>query len=127
MPDSSGAVDLTAVPDQQPLLTSLSEEEQEALAAMAEHNPEPEGVPVRTAFIVYIEPDGTVNITPDLAVAFVRQHIPSNDEVYGAVKTVAKDIEVQETAVATATTMQQIAMNQARAMQEAQMRQKLGI
>lgn len=125
MPDTSGSVDLskveTAINQDDIALASLSAEEQEALEKMAALNPEPEGEPVRTAFLVVVSKDGSAVAVPDLDIAVVRDYVPSTDDIYGALQVIAKDIEIQEGAQVTATFMHQMAMAQMQARQNQQM------
>jgi succinate dehydrogenase/fumarate reductase-like Fe-S protein len=127
MPDASGSVDLSKVQvasSQDDIdLANLSDEEQAALEQMAALNPdaEPEGLPVRTAFLVIVGRDGTVEVTPDINAQVVRDLVPSADDVYGALQTAAKDIEIQENSLATASAMHQMAMAQMAQRQNAQL------
>ena len=128
MPDNTGVVDLSALKKTGPSIDALPPEEQEALEKMAEeHNPEPEGEAVRTAFLVAVMDDGTTVAIPDLDFKLVRAHLPTTEEMYAAVKLIAKDIEVQETAVHTAQTMQQLAMAQMQQRQAQQMAANLNL
>lgn len=90
----------------------LTPEEQAQIDALAQEAPEPEGQEVRTAFLVVINKDGSINISPDLDVPLVREHLPGTDEIYSSCQVIAKDIQVSEAAVATAQFMQQMAMAQ---------------
>jgi hypothetical protein len=125
MPDHSGSVDLsrieTASNQDDVALASLSEEEQEALEKMAALNPEPEGQPVRTAFLVVVAQDGSAVAVSDLDLAVVRDYLPSTDDIYGALQVICKDIEVQEGAQTTASFMHQMAMAQMQQRQHQQM------
>lgn len=117
MPDTSGSVDLskkveTATNQDDIDLANLSEEEQAALEQMAALNPEPEGQPVRTAFLVVVGQDGSAVAISDLDLAVVRDYLPSTDDIYGALQIICKDIEVQEGAQVTASFMHQMAMAQ---------------
>jgi len=123
MPDSSGAVDLSSPKTEKSdvALASLSEEEQAALEKMAELNPKPSGEPVRTAFLVVVSKDGSAVAIPDLDFAVERDYLPATDDIYAALQVIAKDIEVQEGAQVTASFMQQMAMAQMQARQNAQL------
>jgi hypothetical protein len=128
MADNAGALDLSALKgkDQDAVaFDALSPEDQEALAKMAEDNPEPEGEPVRTAFLVIVGKDGSTGVMPDLDFPVVRDYLPTLDDIFGAVTTVAKDIQVQETAMGTAQAMQQMAHAQMQAMQNQRLAQGL--
>lgn len=105
---------------------SLSEEDQEALAKLAEEN-EPEGEQVRTAFLVVVTHDGTTIAVPDINMPLVLDHPASVDEIFGAAQVVIKDIQVQETAQHTAAFMQQMAMAQIQARQNAALAQRLDL
>lgn len=124
-------IDLSALKDSKknagPSIDTVSDEELEALEKMAEDNPEPEGEPVRTAFLVVINKDGTTIATPDLDVALVREHLPNTDEIFAACQIISKDITVQESAMGTAQFMQQMAMAQMQARQNANLAQNLDL
>jgi hypothetical protein len=92
----------------------LSPEDQAKIDALAEEkaDPEPEGIPVLTAFIVAIGKDGGYTVIPDLSVALLRDRIPTADDIYAACQVVSKDIQTSETAVSTAQFMQQMAQAQ---------------
>lgn len=88
---------------------SLSEEDKERLSQMAEENPAPQGERVATAFLVVIGEKGEVGVLPDITTPIIRDHVPTNDELYSAVCVIRKDIETQEAAQHTAAFMHQLA------------------
>jgi len=104
MPDIPDLSKLRAVQNGQPEqldYDSLTDEERAQIDAQAEETPEhdtPEGLAVRTAFTVFVQNDGTVQVTPDLGVQYVRENIPSADEVYGALAVLLRDFQAQATA-----------------------------
>lgn len=112
-----------AVPD----YDALPPETQEALAGMADEDPGPEGTPVRTAFLVIVNEEGSAFATPDLDSALVRSYVPTTDDIYAAVTLVAKDIETQEGAQITASFMHQLAMQAQQQMQGQALAQRLNI
>lgn len=124
----SDVVDLSTLRSKsdEPDLDSLSPEEQEALDKMAEENGE-DGQEVRTAFLVIVTRDGQSIAVPDINLPLRLDHQASTDEIFGAAKTVAKDIQVQETAQHTAFAMQQMAMAQMQARQNQQLASQLGL
>lgn len=123
MPDTSGAIDLSASRPKE-RLEDLTAEEQAAVDALADST-EPSGHQVRTAFIVYVEQDGNVQVTPDLDTPFIRQYTPGADDVYGALHAAAKTIAAEETAVATVQVTQQVAASMQQQMQNARIAQQV--
>lgn len=123
------AVDLSTLKSnttEGPSINSLSEAEREALAAMAEkHQPAEDVEEVRTAFLVLVHHDGAVEVRPDLSTKVDREEIPNTLTVFQAASTIAKDIQVQETAQHTAVFMQQAAMQMQQQMQAAKLAQGL--
>jgi hypothetical protein len=97
-------------------LHTLTPEQEEALARMAEDNPPTDdeidpGIPVTTAFLVVIGTDGAVVSTHDLSADFRPQRQATPDDMFGACAVVQKDIQVMETAQRTQ--MQMLQMGQA--------------
>ena len=76
-------VDLSSLKDREPSYDDLTPEQQEELAAKAEETSDGDVLPVRTAFLVVLDNDGNVQVTPNLDTRVERQHMPSADEVYG--------------------------------------------
>lgn len=135
MPNSSGAVDLG----------SLSTEEQDAVQRLADREaashpaPEPEKSPedaaveaadFDTAFVVVLTHDGQFGVVGYEGPATIKRE-PTQDIIFGAVSTVAKDLSAAETAGAvmraqmeTMRTLQQ--QQQAAALQQ-QLAQRGGI
>jgi hypothetical protein len=116
VPDTSGSVDLG----------SLSQEEQEALEALAEKNPpEPEKPQVLTAFLVVVGTDGNPQVMafPDPDLEMLSE--PTNDLVFQAASTIVKDIQLGEAAQATVAMMAQQAQMMAQHQQEAMIRARL--
>jgi hypothetical protein len=115
VPDTSGSIDLS----------SLSDEEQEAVEELARRNGEspseagaPQAQKVLTAFLVVVGLDG--NPTPmafnDPQFDILTQATP--DLIHAFCGTVRKDIEAMESAQATAEVMQQQAMALQQQMQD---------
>jgi hypothetical protein len=124
VPNSSGSIDLGALP----------KEDQEALERMAEETgtePKGEKRKVLTAFLVIANFDGNTEVLAfqddDLE---VHAH-PTPDLIYGACSTLIKDLEIQESAQAAAHMTAQVMLQQARAIAEQQqaasIRQGLGL
>lgn len=121
MPDRSGAVDLG----------SLTPEEQAQVEALAEKSDtEPEKPTFLTAFAIVVDTNGNPDIVRYETDDFVIANEPTPDLVFGALSTVLKDLQAQETAQAAAQMTAQIMAQQARAMMEQQqaavLRQGLG-
>jgi hypothetical protein len=116
----------------EPELPEPTDEQKEALAAMAEAagvDPS-EGLPkVETAFLVIVTKHGSTVATHDLneVNAFSVERPATADDMYAACAVVQKDIQIQEQATATVQTMMATTQAMAQKAQEAQMRQKLGI
>lgn len=120
MPDNSGAVDLG----------SLSNAEQERLAAMAEEHPEgsypgdknpgENKRKVLTAFIVLVGYDGNPEVAAFEDETLLVQTQPTNDLVSGACHTIIKDLTIQEQGMFTAHATHQVMMQKAREMAEQQ-------
>lgn len=118
MADNSGAIDLG----------SLSEEQQEELDRITEergdpNDPQHEGSQKRhalTAFLVIVEENGNPEVMAFEDPELVIQVKPTNDLIFGAVSTIAKDMQAQETAQASALATAQVMMQQAKAMAEQQ-------
>lgn len=54
--------------------------------------------PCRTAFIVFVQYDGTVQASPELDAKFDPATTPSADDVYGACAVLQKDMAAQQNA-----------------------------
>jgi hypothetical protein len=118
MPNTTGSVDLG----------SLSTEEEEALASLADQHPEdapgatnePERVPVDTAVLLVLSEEGEILILePNTPVDPKRN--PTGDLLYGMFATAMKDLAGQE--IAQVVVQQQLA--QARLMQEQMQAQQI--
>jgi outer membrane receptor protein involved in Fe transport len=72
-----------------------------AAEAAAAAQQEPELVEATTAFIVYILPDGSVRMTPDLNKAIATQREPSIDEITGAVAAISQQLLINKVSMAT--------------------------
>lgn len=128
MPDSHGSVDLG----------SLSSQEQEALAAMAEeHDTDPNETPAApealfaiTAFTVVLAEGAQWMVVP-AGTPLNVQRDPAGDDFVSAAAVITKDTFVAEAAQTTAFAMQQIARQQMEQMQTAgiadQLRQRGGL
>lgn len=75
--------------------------------------------PCRTAFIIFVQLDGTVQASPDLNSKFDPQMSPGADDVFGACAVLQKDMAAQQNAqeivsaqMAMARQMKEIAENQ---------------
>ena len=122
-----GAIDLSELKSKSdvPSLDGLSEEEKQKIREMAEQNPPDDAESVKTAFLVLLHHDGTAEVSPDLTKKVSREDIPNTPLVFQAVSTIAKDIQVQETAQVTTMFMQQAAMALQHQMQNQQIAQGL--
>ena len=83
MPDTSGSVTLGQTPP--PAEETQSET--------------PQVVATKTAFLVMVMPDGSVNVSPALDIHVMAERPPTMEDVYMAVATVVKDIQVEQTAM----------------------------
>jgi hypothetical protein len=106
----------------EPKLDELSDEEQQALARMAEENPpETPSAPVAqadTAFVV-VTINGSVQVgTLDMAGQVTVSRQPTNDDVYGMCATVLKDVLLREGGNFTAQTTVDLQLKHAAAMQQ---------
>lgn len=97
----------------------------EALAAKQEAEPEDEGLPVRTAFIIAMQDDGSAVVIPDLSVKLKRARIPSQNDMYNGCSQIVKDIASIEAANHTAMAMQQLAAQAQQIMQNQQIAEQL--
>jgi hypothetical protein len=113
---------------------SLTDEEKEALQAMgAEHPPSPEdnqppAVPVRTAFLVIVDEDGNVMVSPDIngkTVIFQTQYEAAPNDIIGAIAVVQKDLTALEAGSFAAMQMTQMAREAQERLQNAAIAQKL--
>lgn len=120
MPNASGSVDLS----------SLSPEEQAAVADMAEHNatvapPEPETQDVLTLFLVVVGLDGNPEVLAVSDPRFNSLVTLTRDHIYGAASVILKDRVAEETALATAEVMQAQAQAMMRQQQEAMLQRQV--
>lgn len=83
----------------------LTPEQVEALQKMAEENPpaegeenEPQGTPVATAFLVVIQPDNSVQISPDANIDIVLERYPSPADLKHGCREALSQIERAELA-----------------------------
>lgn len=123
MANESGAIDLG----------SLSKEEQEAVAGLADQQPEdekPQAHQARTAFLVIVEEDNRAWVQPDCNFDLALDHYPTPAEVYGALVYCKRDADAMANVQAMDAFMtrkgQIIAAQQKAAAEEAQIRQALG-
>ena len=117
MPDSSGSIDLGSLP----------KEDQEALAAMAEEHPpeEEEDKPkVLTAFSVVVGYDGDPQIVAYAGDDLLVQSNPTDDLIKGACRNIVDDLNVLQTAQASAHMTAQLLMQQGQQMQQQMMQQQ---
>lgn len=109
-----------------PSFETLSEEEQAQVEALAEKaEQEDEGVPVRTAFLVLLQDDGSAMAVADLDFKVKRDRIPSQRDMFNAASQIVKDINSIESAHHMVALMQQVAMQQAQQMQAQQIAEQL--
>lgn len=119
-------IDFSTLKDRKPDMDDLTAEQQERLGEMAEaHGGDDETLPVRTAFLVLVDTDGNVQVTPDLDVQVERQHLPSADEVYGIAAVVQKDIAAQESAALTQNSLMQMGSAMRQQTENQQLRSQL--
>ena len=119
----NNVLDLSKLKDREPDYDDLTDEEQENLAGMAEGGDDV--LPVRTAFLVILDKDGNVQVTPDLSAKVQRQHMPSADEVYGLAGVVQKDIAAQESAALTQQALMSMGQQMRQHAQDQQIRSNL--
>lgn len=120
-----GAVDLSNLKTKEATIDNLTEEQREAVEKLAEENA-PEGHPVTTAFLVVIE-GGDTYVNPDLDAKFIRDRMPTADDMYGAVTTIAKDLQAQESAQLAVLNFQAMMQAQMSAMQNSRLAQGLNL
>lgn len=109
-----------------PSAPSLTEEQKAAIAALAEKVPEEETYPhVRTAFAVIVGLDGQVDIDPSLVKNVRVDREPNNDDVIGAAEVIKSKIILSATALQTVGLIQQQAMAQQQAMQNAMLQRQV--
>lgn len=82
---------------------------------------------VITAFVVTLEEDGTWLINTDFGEPIVVTRQVAGDDLVAAAAVMTKDVYAREGAVHTQMAMMQAAQQQMQAMQEAQLRSKLGV
>lgn len=101
-----------------PEFASLSEEDREALAAMANEHPEDvdEFEPCATAFLVILHTGGEVEVTPDVTRKVAPNRVASGDDIIAASAVAHSDLQASKTAQVTAIQMAQMG----RLMQEQQ-------
>ena len=80
-----------------------------------------EVVEAKTAFIVYIQEDGTTVMSPDITLNVVTDRAPMINEVYSACGVVMKDIQNQETAALATQFVMNAQMQMAAKMRDAQL------
>jgi hypothetical protein len=100
-----------------------------------EHGPEDNGayampmpqepIPVFTAFLVVIHPDGTATGMSNLDTLVTPDHPASFNEMYGACAQVMKDITIMQTAQTSAQTITQAQMQMAQQAMQSQQDQAL--
>jgi hypothetical protein len=105
-----------------PDFASLSDEERERLAKMAEDHPEDaEIVDVTTAFFVVIHPDGRIELDQDVNTLYAPSRLASADDVISACAVAVSDLQAAKTAQITAIQMAQVGrVMQQQAAQEAE-------
>jgi hypothetical protein len=106
-------------------LADLSEEDRAELERLAEEN-EPDAEQVVTAFVVYVQRDLTVQVSPDLGIHLVRDSMPSADAVYGACSVVLRDFGAAAAAENVVNTQMALSQQIAQQQQEMRLRQSLG-
>ena len=72
-----------------------------------------DALPVRTAFLVFVDEDGHALATSDLGMKITRRYLPSFDDMYGACSQVMRDIQVSATAQNSAMMTSQLIQQQA--------------
>lgn len=109
----------------------LTPDQIEALQKMAEENPpaedetnEPQGTPVATAFLVVIQPDNSVQISPDANIDIVLDRYPSPADLKHGCREALSQIERAELASivvpSTAQAVQQAMIQGAQQLQQQQ-------
>ena len=78
-------------------------------------------IEAKTAFIIFVQDDGTVVMTPDLNTAIVTDRAPQINEIYSACSVVMKDIQNQETAALATQFVMNAQMQMAAKMRDAQL------
>lgn len=136
MSDTIDLSQLGKTEDPAPKFEDLNAEQQATAAAMAEKTgetsaPPTETIPVHTAFLVIVFPDGNVEISPDVArgADLEPDHIPVIDEVFGALAAAMDDITTSKTAQKVQHAMQQVGQTlqaqQQAVMEEARIRAQM--
>lgn len=128
MPNSSGAIDLSALRSKKtegPAIDDLSPEQREALAAMADEECVQEAVACRTAFVVFVSEEGQTVVTGDLDMAFMRSALPTMDDIYAACAVIQKDIVATQSAQSVMMGMQQTAIAARQAAENSQLLSQL--
>lgn len=82
---------------------------------------QPEFIEAKTAFIIFVQDDGTVVMTPDLSTTIVTERAPTINEIFSACGVVMKDIQNQETAALSAQFVMNAQMQMAAKMRDAQL------
>ena len=84
-----------------------------------------EGVSATAAFLLYLDKDGNVVMSPDINIAITTERTPTIHEIKGALQTVLDDLRTQETAILAAQHVVNMQMQLGRAAQEARMNQQI--
>lgn len=99
-----------ATTSENPDLASLSDEERERLAAMAEEHPEDvqDAEDVVTAFFVVIRKDGSIGVSQDVTAKFAPDRMATGDDVIAACSVALSDLQAGKAAQITAAHMAQL-------------------
>jgi hypothetical protein len=110
-----------------PEFATLTDEEREQLAAMAEEHPEDvnDALDVTTAFIVFINKDGSYGLTQDVTAKFAPDRMATGDDVYAACSVALSDLQAGKSAQLTAAHMAQLGQMMQAQQQEAAIRAQL--
>ncbi len=106
-----------------PEFATLSEEERERLAKMAEEHPEDVDATedVTTAFFVVIRKDGSIGVSQDVTAKFAPDRLATGDDVLAACSVAISDLQAGKAAQITAAHMAQLgAMMQQQAQEQAE-------
>lgn len=111
-----------------PEFASLSDEDRERLAALADQHPEDpngpsedgnDGEPVSTAFFLVIDRKGNIGVNPDVTAKFAPDRVATADDVFSACSVALSDLNAGKAAQLTTQQMAQMgAMMQQQQLQQ---------
>jgi hypothetical protein len=85
-----------------------------------EEKPEPQIIDATTAYLVVINKDGTIFVSPDINIPITIDRPVTGDEIFGSSHVIIKDIQREETAMQAAQHTMNAQMQLARQIQDAQ-------